>query len=73
MLRAVLTRLRAATRGFSAGDDADGEADDASRFVPSALDASVRYAHGGNGDEIDRELAEIEDEARRIDEHSRRK
>ena len=76
MLRAVLNRVRVAVgrvvgRG---GDDADGGSagDDTSRFVPSALDASVRYAHGGGGDEIDRELADIEENARRLDDHTRR-
>jgi len=71
MLRSLLNRLRAAADRVvgTTGDDAD---DDGSRFVPSVLDASVRYAHGGSGDEIDRELADIEEEARRLDEHTRR-
>jgi hypothetical protein len=48
-------------------EDAEAESDD-SRFVPSPLDASVRYAHGGSGDDIERELDEIRDEAERLDE-----
>jgi hypothetical protein len=74
MLRAVLTRIRGAVPGVSVGDDGGDDDDDdgASRFVPSELDGSVRYAHGGSGDEIDRELADIEEEARRINEGSRR-
>jgi hypothetical protein len=75
MFRTVLHRLRTAAARVVpwAGDDSDGEDSDASRFVPSELDASVRYAHGGSGDEIDRELADIEAEAQRIDENTRRK
>lgn len=49
------------------GSDGDEEADD-DRFVPSPLDESVRYAHGGSGSEIERELDEIEEEARRLEE-----
>lgn len=48
-------------------DDAEAASDD-SRFPPSPLDASVRYAHGGSGDEVERELDEIRDEAERLDE-----
>ena len=32
----------------------DGTESDDARFVPSPLDASVRYAHGGGGDEAER-------------------
>jgi hypothetical protein len=72
MLRALLNRLYAAADRVSGRTGGDAE-DDGSRFVPSELDASVRYAHGGSGDEIDRELADIEEEARRLDENTRRK
>jgi hypothetical protein len=41
--------------------------DDDGRFVPSPLDASVRYAHGGGGDDVERELDEIRDEAERLE------
>ena len=73
MLRAALDRLRTVAARIldRAGDDDPDR--DGSRFVPSMLDASVRHAHGGSGDEIDRELAEIEEEASRLDEHTRRK
>lgn len=64
MLRSVLARLAARV---GRDGDADGESGD-SRFVPSVLDRSVRYAHGGGGDEAERELAAVEERARRIEE-----
>jgi hypothetical protein len=77
MFRAVLHRVRVAVDRLAGRDghatDSDDAGDNTSRFVPSPLDASVRYAHGGSGDDIDRELADIEEEARRLDEHGRRK
>jgi hypothetical protein len=61
----MLSRLR---RWFAArfGSEDDGESSD-SRFVPSPLDSSVRAAHGGNTDEAERELAAVEEEARRLE------
>lgn len=50
---------------------ADDEAGDESRFVPSPLDLSVRVAHGGRDDEVERELSKIEEQARAIEEHER--
>ena len=47
--------------------DDDGTESDGARFVPSPLDASVRYAHGGGGDDVERELDEIRDEAKRLE------
>ncbi|MEF8812973.1 MAG: hypothetical protein V5A55_04045 [Halovenus sp.] len=49
--------------------DADEESED-TRFVPSELDESVRYAHGG-GSEAERELAAIQEEARKLEEKRR--
>jgi len=62
MIGGLLGRLA----GWLEGDDEDDT--DGSRFVPSPLDASVRHAHGGSGDEITREIGTIQDEARRLDE-----
>jgi hypothetical protein len=60
MIRRVLNWL------FARRDD-DGEAEDkgenSSRFVPSRLDSSVRYAHGGSAEEMNREMAQIEAKA----------
>jgi hypothetical protein len=64
MLRAALSRL-AARLGRGDADAEDGT--DRSRFVPSPLDASVRYAHGAPDDEVDRELARVDDAARRLE------
>lgn len=67
MFRGALTRLRARL-GRDGADETDADETDGSRFVPSPLDASVRYAHGGSDAEIDREMARIEDAARRLEE-----
>lgn len=52
------------------GDAADGDSADGksggSRFVPSPLDVSVRVAHGGSTAEIDRELADVDRQAREL-------
>lgn len=47
--------------------------DEESRFVPSALDWSVRYAHGGSNAEAEREIASIEDQARQMEKQQRKK
>lgn len=51
------------------GEEADEQRED-TRFVPSELDESVRYAHGG-GSEAERELAAIQEEARELEETRR--
>lgn len=63
MLRGVLTWLT--SRIGDGEDDADKESADG-EFVPSPLDVSVRYAHGGGKTEADRELADIEEEAQQL-------
>ncbi len=64
MLRGVLHRLAA---HFSKDEDAVGGEDDETRFIPSVLDASVRYAHGG-ANTGERELIKMQEEARRLEE-----
>lgn len=54
----------------SDGDSEDIERDD-SRFVPSPLDLSVRSSHGGSDVEIERELNNINEQAREIEENRR--
>ena len=70
MFHGLLTRLTARFRGER---DADDEATEDGRFIPSVLDASVRYSHGGSNPEGDREIAQIDDEAQRLSEHQRKK
>lgn len=70
MLRALLTRLTARFKGDRA---ADNEETEDRRFIPSVLDSSVRYSHGGSNPEGDREIAKIEEEAERLSEHQRKK
>ncbi|WP_135663520.1 hypothetical protein [Halorhabdus rudnickae] len=62
MLRGLLGRLR------SPFDDEER----VQRFRPSLLDRSVLFAHGSGRDDVDRELSEIKDEARELEEHRRK-
>lgn len=55
-------------RRSSADTDEDGD----SRFVPSPLDLSIRVAHGGRDDEVERELSKIDEQARAMDDGERR-
>jgi hypothetical protein len=48
-------------------DEAADESSEESRFVPSALDASVRYAHGGSVHAGEQEIAELEAEGRNLE------
>ena len=59
------------TDGDAGTDQHPTDEDVGSRFVPSPLDRSVRSAHGGPGDGIDRELAEIDERARELEEERR--
>ena len=63
MFRRVLTWL-AARLDTDREPDADGEG---SGFVPSPLDRSVRYAHGGS-DAGERALADIQEQADTLEE-----
>lgn len=53
------------------GDPPDGESG-GSRFVPSPLDVSVRVAHGGSTAEVERELADVDRQARELEDGRRR-
>jgi len=70
MLRGALQRL-GARLGRDESDDED-ESDD-SRFVPSVLDASVRYAHGGSNTGLESELAQIQEKARVLEDEDRKR
>ena len=50
-------------RSGGGGEDAE---EDGNGFVPSPLDLSVRYSHGGSDTEIDRELNKINEQAREL-------
>ena len=50
----------------SGGGSEDTEEDDTG-FVPSPLDLSIRYSHGGSDTEIDRELNKINEQARELE------
>lgn len=70
MIRGVLKRLITWVSGNEDAGDDNGE--DA-RFTPSILDASVRYAHGGSNPTGEREIAKVEEEARRLEEQRHEK
>ena len=74
MIRGVLQKLggRLGLIEAAAADDPDesGESDD-SRFVPSVLDASVRYAHGGSRTGLESEIAQMEEKARVLEDQQR--
>ena len=53
------------------GDTPTDESSEDSWFRPSRLDASVRAAHGGSDDAIERELEDVQAQARRLDEGRR--
>jgi hypothetical protein len=50
----------------SGGASEDTEEDEHG-FLPSPLDLSVRYSHGGSDTEIDRELNNINEKARELE------
>lgn len=59
---------------FGRGGETDTELDeveDEGRFVPSPLDLSVRIGHGGSEDEQVRELVDINEQARKMEEERR--
>lgn len=58
---------------FRGGEETEAEpdAEDEGRFVPSPLDLSVRIGHGGSEDERVRELVDISEQAREIEEERR--
>lgn len=49
----------------------DSDRDDEHRFVPSPLDLSVRYSHGGAGVEAKREIDRINEAAAELEELQR--
>lgn len=63
MLRRALKWL---ANRFDPAEDPDTGDEDAD-FIPSPLDRSVRYAHGGN-DEGERELAHVREHAETLEE-----
>ena len=69
MFRGVLNWLAARFRSEAETDEVEAEDKEPedTRFVPSVLDASVRYAHGGSNTGLECEMAEIEEEARRLE------
>ena len=49
------------------GDDEEPD----EQFVPSPLDLSVRFAHGGPDNEVKRELNKIEEQAQQLEQSQR--
>lgn len=63
MLRRLLDWV-AARLGHQKDDE---EPSETHRFVPSVLDASVRYAHGESASAGEREIADLEAEGRNLE------
>lgn len=57
-------------RDDETGED-PGQEDDEGRFVPSPLDVSVRIGHGGSDGNGTRELSEMSERARELEESRR--
>ncbi len=66
MLRTIVRWL-----GNLLGQTPDGDNSEERRFIPSQLDFSVRFSHGGGNTEGTRELEEINTKARMLDEERR--
>ena len=58
--------------GEAADDEiAETEETEESSFVPSQMDVSVREGHGGHDGEVQRELSDISQRARELEEQRR--
>lgn len=64
--------LREVFRSLCSRSDG-GEADEDGGFRPSLLDRSVRIAHGGPDREVERELRELDERARELEDTRREK
>ncbi|WP_281195996.1 hypothetical protein [Halorubrum sp. F4] len=69
MIRGLLNSLADRIRP---DEDVVDEEEDGIRFIPSGLDASVRYAHGGD-DAGERELVKVQEEAQQLEEQEQEK
>ena len=68
MLRSLWATIVSLFGRGNPDDDGEGQ----NRFVPSPLDSSVRIAHGGSDDTIERELRDVDERARTLEETRRR-
>jgi len=57
---------------FDRGSD-ENDTEDEEGFTPSPLDLSVRFAHGGPDTAVERELVDVEEQARELEETQREK
>jgi len=70
MFRGLLKWFTARFRDDEETTDTEREE---SRFVPSALDRSVRVAHGGGNAEAEREIEQVQEKARQIERQQQKK
>jgi hypothetical protein len=75
MLRSLLSRFGFGRErdGETGDEDEDEAADRRGGFQRSELDASVLYAHGMDVDRLETEIADIEEQAREIEDARRTK
>ncbi|SEO93111.1 hypothetical protein SAMN05216388_102362 [Halorientalis persicus] len=71
MIRGTLQWLGERLGHTDSADGGDSDGSNGSRFVPSVLDASVRYAHGGSRTGLESEIAQMEEKARVLDDQRR--
>lgn len=70
MFRGVLKWIVAQFHNEKGADDNETEN---TRFIPSILDASVRYAHGMSNTGVEGEIARIKEQAQPLEEQQRDK
>jgi hypothetical protein len=73
MLRSLLSRFGFGRERDGETGDEDEAADRRGGFQRSELDASVLYAHGMDVDRLETEIADIEEQAREIEDARRTK
>lgn len=63
VFRSIFTR--------NTGESDEDDEQESEGFIPSPLDLSVRYSHGGPDDEIEREFQRIHEQARELEDKQR--
>jgi hypothetical protein len=67
-----MSEIREILFGDGENSESGDEADTEDGFVPSEMDLSVRVGHGGQEDELAREIAKIQKQAEQIEESNQK-
>lgn len=65
-----ISEIREILFGTGGASETDREEDADDGFVPSEMDLSVRVGHGGQEDELAREIVDIQNQAEQLDERA---